>query len=69
LKKARAHVSESLRLAAGLLVNSATLEKLCRMEPEEASRWLETGLKDWQRGVVGEGLRRALPASAEDAEG
>ena len=65
LKAARTHAAEALRLSQGLLVNSATLERLCRMEPEEASRRLEGELKNWQLEAVGEELRRTLLSPSE----
>jgi len=60
LKKARAEMEEELGLPPGLLVNSATLEKLCRMEVGEALDFIDTGLKDWQREAAGEELAKVL---------
>ena len=60
LKKARSEVATRLGLNPGLLVNSATLEKLCRIDPEEASVSLEKMLKCWQLEVVGDDIRRVL---------
>jgi ribonuclease D len=60
LKKARAAMEEALGLPPGLIVNSATLEALSRMEQEEALAYLESGLKEWQREVAGEELAKIL---------
>ena len=54
LKKCRNAMEEHLGLPPGLLANSATLEKLCRMEPQEAALYIETDFKNWQRDVAGE---------------
>jgi ribonuclease D len=66
LKRARTRAAEALRLSPGLLVNSATLERLCRMEPEEAARRLDAELKKWQREAVGEKLRLAVAGTSEE---
>lgn len=63
LKKARAVMEETLGLPPGLLVNSATLAKLSRMEQEEALAYLESGLKGWQRAVAGEEFVKILQSS------
>ncbi|MBI5444174.1 MAG: HRDC domain-containing protein [Deltaproteobacteria bacterium] len=60
LKRARALKAEALRLSPGLLVNSATLERLARMPTEEAAAALPQVLKAWQREVLGEELADAL---------
>ncbi|NTU60060.1 MAG: ribonuclease D, partial [Deltaproteobacteria bacterium] len=64
LKAARQAASERLKLAAGLLVNSATLERLARMEPAEALAALPSALKRWQREALGDALGEALTPSA-----
>jgi len=60
LKEVRAGMEEKLSLPPGLLVNSATLEKMARMEVGEALDFIASGLKDWQREVAGEELARVL---------
>jgi ribonuclease D len=60
LKKVRVEMEETLSLPPGLLVNSATLEKLARMDGGEALQFIETGLKSWQKEAVGEELSRVL---------
>ncbi|MFU8857801.1 MAG: ribonuclease D [Deferrisomatales bacterium] len=62
LKKARAGAAERLGIEAGLLVNSATLERLCRAPSGEAARELPGLLKGWQLEALGDGLRNALAA-------
>jgi len=68
LKKTRSRLEEKLGLPPGLLVNSATLEKLCRLEAGEAGVFLKEGLKNWQREVAGEELAGKLTAGPEDAQ-
>jgi len=54
LKEARNKVSEELGIGGGLIVNSATLENLARLEKDGAKELLEESLKGWQREVVGD---------------
>jgi ribonuclease D len=65
LKQVRTGMEEKLGLPPGLLVNSATLERLCRMETGEALAFIDTGLKDWQREAAGEELRKSLGSGTE----
>ncbi|GAB6062942.1 ribonuclease D [Deferrisoma palaeochoriense] len=60
LKRARTRLAKRLGLDPGLLVNSATLERLARLDPAEAPGWLATNLKVWQQEVVGPELLAAL---------
>ncbi|GAB4247399.1 ribonuclease D [Deferrisoma sp.] len=60
LKRARTRLAKRLGLDPGLLVNSATLEQLARLDPAEAPGWLATNLKAWQQEVVGPELLAAL---------
>ncbi|MEW6488290.1 MAG: HRDC domain-containing protein [Thermodesulfobacteriota bacterium] len=60
LKKVRAEASARLGIEPGLLVNSATLERLARLPPEEAAGTLPGQLKAWQEEAVGEALRGVL---------
>lgn len=60
LKAARQGASERLKLAPGLLVNSATLERTARFDPSEAAAALAAALKGWQREAVGADLGEAL---------
>ncbi len=60
LKKARAGASERFRLPPGLLINNATLERIARSDPDEVQATLETQLKSWQKGVLGEDLVAAV---------
>ncbi|HSH69457.1 MAG TPA: HRDC domain-containing protein [Deferrisomatales bacterium] len=53
LKQARAARAEQLQLPVGLLVNTATLERLTRQEPEALPDAVEAQLKNWQREVLG----------------
>jgi ribonuclease D len=62
LKGVRAEIEEKLSLPPGLLVNSATLEKISRMESGEALEFIASGLKGWQREVAGERLARVVSA-------
>ena len=54
LKKARSWLEQKLALPPGLVCNSATLEKLCRMETGDALQYIQTEFKGWQRAVAGE---------------
>jgi hypothetical protein len=58
-------MEEALGLPPGLLVNSATLERLCRMEASEALAFIDTGLKEWQKKVAGEELMKILGSGTE----
>jgi ribonuclease D len=69
LKRARVAQAERLKLSPGLLVNSATLERLARLPPDEAARALPGVLKEWQREVVGEGLLGALEGREPETTG
>ncbi len=61
LKKARAARAEALGIEVGLLVNSASLERLAREEPVRArEEVLGSVLKGWQMEAVGGDLRSAL---------
>ena len=60
LKKAREKRESSLGLPTGILVNSATLESISRLDREEAEASLETFLKVWQREAFGEEIRTVL---------
>lgn len=60
LKAVREEASRGLKLAPGLLVNGATLERLSREDPVEAVAALPSVLKAWQQEVLGDALRRAL---------
>lgn len=60
LKKVRERTALRLRLSPGLIVNAATLEKLCREDPLAAAETLRGILKGWQMEAIGEDLRRAL---------
>ena len=62
LKAVREEAARRLKLAPGLVVNGATLEKLSRAEPGEAIAALPGALKRWQREVLGEALERVLAA-------
>ena len=59
LKKARAARAEQLQLPVGLLVNTATLERLTRQPPETLPAALDEQLKNWQRDVLGDDLTTA----------
>jgi ribonuclease D len=67
LKRARSGAAERLKLSPGLLVNSATLERLARLAPEEAAGALPLALKEWQREVLGGELVEALTGSGAEA--
>jgi ribonuclease D len=67
LKTAREQVAQRLGLAVGLLVNSETLEVLCRVEAQQFSGVLATVLKHWQWQVLGESLASAWNAPAKPA--
>ncbi len=60
LKRARRAATERLGLPSGLLVNTATLERLARAEPQYAIEMLGTVLKRWQLEALGPALRQAL---------
>jgi ribonuclease D len=60
LKAIREEAARRLRLAPGLLVNGATLERLSRAETGEAVAALPGALKRWQFEVLGEAFQRAL---------
>ncbi len=60
LKQARQEVAEQLQLSPGLLVNSDTLERASSLPRSEALQLLESGLKRWQREVLGARLRAAM---------
>lgn len=62
LKMARTSLEKKLALPPGLVSNSATLEKLCRMETAEALRFIGTEFKNWQRAVAGELFAGVLEA-------
>ena len=65
LKKSRNAMEEHLGLPPGLLANSATLEKLCRMGPREAAHYIDTSFKNWQREVAGERFSAILGSLAD----
>jgi ribonuclease D len=58
LKAVREEAARRLGLAPGLLVNGATLERLCRADDGAAD--VAGALKDWQREVLGDALAAAL---------
>ena len=58
-------MEEHLGLPPGLLANSATLEKLCRMDPREAAHYIATGFKNWQREIAGERFTGILASLAD----
>jgi ribonuclease D len=60
LKRVRRAATEQLGLSAGLVVNSATLERLARAAPGDAIQMVRTVLKRWQFQVLGPSLQRAL---------
>jgi ribonuclease D len=60
LKAVREEESLRLKLAPGLLVNGATLERLSRAEPGEAVASLPSVLKRWQQEVLADALARVL---------
>jgi ribonuclease D len=60
LKTARAEAAQALGVEPGLLANTATLEKLSLLEPEEGRAALPSLLKEWQREVLGERLAALL---------
>lgn len=60
LKRARTEASARLGIEPGLLVNSATLERLVRLGPDEAAGAVPQLLKAWQREAVGDELLAAL---------
>ncbi|GAB4264524.1 MAG: ribonuclease D [Deferrisomatales bacterium] len=60
LKRARAAAVERLGLPPGLLVNTATLERLAREAQGSGADGVEGHLKPWQLEAVGDDLRRAL---------
>jgi len=62
LKQLRQGVADRLRLSAGLLVSSDTLEKMCRLPAQEAVVFAQTALKRWQQEVLGAELREILGA-------
>lgn len=64
LRKVREAAAARLKLSPGLLVNSATLEKLAREEPLEAAETLRGVLKGWQLSTIGDEVRAALRAAA-----
>lgn len=60
LKRVRQAATERLGLPTGLLVSTATLERLAREAPRDAIEMLETELKRWQFRALGPALQRAL---------
>lgn len=60
LKAARAKAAEGLGMDPGVLVNSATLEKLARTNGQSTAGLLLTELKTWQSEAVGRELMEAL---------
>jgi ribonuclease D len=60
LKKTREKRESSLGLPAGIMVNSATLETISRLDREEAESSLGTLLKIWQQEAIGEEIRAVL---------
>ncbi len=60
LKRARHAATERLSLPAGLLVNTATLERLARAAPRDAAMMVGTALKRWQFEALGPALQHAL---------
>jgi ribonuclease D len=59
LKKARSRCAEKLQLPMGLLVNTATLERLARCPSTELGSALDENLKTWQHQILGEDLLAA----------
>lgn len=62
MKAAREEAACGLGIEAGLLVNGATLERLARLDPAEATAELPAALKRWQGEAIGKPLRLALEA-------
>jgi len=60
LRRMRSRVARELRLDSGLLINSATLERLVRVEPRQWDVWMKNHLKAWQEEVLGDEIRAAL---------
>ncbi len=60
LKRVRRAATEQLGLSAGLVVNSATLERLARAAPGDATKMVKTVLKRWQFQALGPSLQQAL---------
>ncbi len=60
LKRARTQASGRLALAPGLLVNTATLERIARESEVDPAERLQRHLKPWQREAVGADLEKAL---------
>lgn len=60
LKEAREAVAQGLGIEPGLLINGASLERVARLEGDEARAELGGLLKDWQREAAGEALEAAL---------
>lgn len=60
LKNARLKTASELEMDPGVLVNSATLEKLARSQEGETAGLMETELKKWQAEALGGALAEAL---------
>ncbi len=60
LRRMRSRLARELRLDPGLLINSATLERLARVDPAGCDDWMGAHLKAWQQEVLGDEIRAAL---------
>lgn len=60
LKKARTETSRQLGIDPGLLVNTATLERLARKEPDQIAEEMTLCMKKWQLEAIGEALRDSI---------
>jgi ribonuclease D len=60
LKDWRRRQAEELRIDPGIVINNSALEELARRQPRDEQGLRETGLKQWQQQVLGEGILRAL---------
>ncbi|TAL17945.1 ribonuclease D [bacterium] len=63
LKAVRTKRSEELLIDPGLLVNTATLEKVARAEPGTEGALLNSLLKNWQKEAVGSALAALTEAA------
>jgi ribonuclease D len=64
LRDARERVERALGLPAGMVVNTATLTQIARLDREAALGFLADGLKRWQREAIGGELAAALADGA-----
>jgi ribonuclease D len=60
LKDWRRRQAEELQIDPGIVINNTALEELARRQPRDEQGLRETGLKQWQQQVLGEGILRAL---------